>query len=100
MLISVITKRQIVAVVLTVIITILPGFLYSGMLMPISSMEGESYIEAHMFPVMYYNHILYDAFLIGQGMDSEKIVFYLMILVGFLLFFFTSGMLLLKKEMR
>jgi ABC-type multidrug transport system permease subunit len=100
MLISVITKREIVAVVLTVIITILPGFLYSGMLMPISSMKGESYIEAHMFPVMYYNHILYDAFLIGQGLSSEKIVLYLTILFGFLLFFFTSGMLLLKKEMR
>ena len=100
MLISVITKRQIVAVVLTVIVTILPGFLYSGMLMPISSMEGESYIEAHLFPVMYYNHILYDTFLIGQGMSSEKILSYLVILFGFLLFFFSVGTALLKKEMR
>ncbi len=100
MLISVITKKQIVAIVLTVIITILPGFLYSGMLMPISSMSGESYIEAHMFPVMYYNHILYDAFLIGQGVASEKVMLYLAILVGFLIFFFTSGVLLLKKEMK
>ncbi len=100
MLISVITKKQIVAVVLTVTVTILPGFLYSGMLMPISSMQGESYIEAHMFPVMYYNHILYDTFLIGQGLDSSKIILYLAILVGFLLLFFTSGVLLLKKEMK
>ncbi len=100
MLISVITKKQIVAVVLTVIVTILPGFLYSGMLMPISSMEGESYIEAHLFPVMYYTHILYDTFLIGQGLASEKIVFYLLVLCGFLLFIFTAGTVLLKKEMR
>lgn len=100
MLISVITRRQIVAVVLTVIVTILPGFLYSGMLMPISSMEGESYIEAHLFPVMYYNHILYDTFLIGQGLESSKIVLYLAILFGFVTVLFTSGALLLKKEMR
>lgn len=100
MLISVITKRQIVAVVLTVIVTILPGFLYSGMLMPISSMSGESYIEAHLFPVMYYNHILYDTFLIGQGLASEKILLYLAILVGFFIFFFTSGLLFLKKELK
>jgi ABC-type multidrug transport system permease subunit len=100
MLISVITKRQIVAVVLTVIVTILPGFLYSGMLMPISSMSGESYIQAHLFPVMYYNHILYDAFLIGQGVASDKVLLYLCILVGFLVFFFTSGVLLLKKEIK
>ncbi|WP_331774447.1 ABC transporter permease [Sulfurospirillum sp. 1612] len=100
MLISVITKRQIVAVVLTIIVTILPGFLYSGILMPISSMSGESYFEAHIFPVMYYNHILYDAFLIGQGLASDKILSYLFILLGFLLFFFTSGVMLLKKELK
>jgi ABC-type multidrug transport system permease subunit len=100
MLISVITSRQIVAVVLTVMVTIIPGFLYSGMLMPISSMSGESYIEAHMFPVMYYNHILYDVFLIGQGLASQKIIMYLLILVGFFIGLFSVGTLLLKKEMR
>ncbi|MFT7005118.1 MAG: ABC-2 type transport system permease protein [Sulfurimonas sp.] len=100
MLISVITKKQIVAVVLTVIVTILPGFLYSGILMPISSMSGGSYIEAHIFPVMYYNHILYDAFLIGQGLASDEILFYLCILTGFVIFFFTTGVLLLKKELK
>lgn len=99
MLISVITKRQIVAVVLTVVVTILPGFLYSGMLMPISSMKAESYIEAHLFPVMYYNHILYDTFLIGQGLASDKIIYYLFILVGFFILLFALGRVLLKKEM-
>ncbi|WP_456451736.1 ABC transporter permease [Hydrogenimonas sp.] len=100
LLVSIITRRQVVAVVLTVIITIIPGFLYSGILMPISSMQGESYIEAHLFPVMYYNHILYDTFLIGQGLASEKIVLYLGILAGFFLFYFAAGTLWLKKEMR
>ncbi len=100
MLISVITKRQIVAVVLTVIITIIPGFLYSGIIMPISSMDGASQIEAHIFPVMYYNHIIYDTFLIGEGFASEKNLLYLGILGLFTLILFTAGKLLLKKEMR
>ncbi len=100
MLISIVTSRQIVAVVMTVIITILPAFLYSGMLMPISSMQGASWVEAHIFPVMYYNHILYDTFLIGQGFDSSKIVLYLFIMIGFVITLLTSGVLLLKKEMR
>ncbi|WP_345993723.1 ABC transporter permease [Sulfurimonas sp. HSL-1716] len=100
MLISIVTSRQIVAVVMTVIITILPAFLYSGMLMPISSMQGASWVEAHLFPVMYYNHILYDTFLIGQGFDSSKIVLYLFIMAGFFITLLTSGVLLLKKEMR
>jgi ABC-type multidrug transport system permease subunit len=100
MLISIIAKRQIVAVVLSVIITILPAFLYSGMLMPISSMQGTSWVEAHLFPVMYYNHILYDVFLIGQGLESPKIVLYLFILLAYVVALLTLGSLLLKKEMR
>ena len=100
MLISVITKRQIVAVVMTVIVTIIPGFLYSGIIMPISSMVGDSYVEAHMFPVMYYNHILYDTFLIGQGLNSETNILYLFILAGFIFGLFGAGVLLLKKEMK
>lgn len=100
MLISIVTSRQVVAVVLTVIITIIPGFLYSGILMPISSMVGESYVEAHSFPVMYYNHIVYDTFLIGQGLSSQKNIIYLLILTGFAFVLFSIGTMLLKKEMK
>lgn len=100
LLVSIITNRQVVAVVLTVIITIIPGFLYSGILMPISSMKGESYIEAHLFPVMYYNHILYDTFLIGAGLNSPKNILYLFILIFYALFLLIVGSLLLKKELK
>jgi len=62
--------------------------------------SGESVIEAHIYPVMYYNHILYDTFLVGQGLTSPKIQLYLAIL-----FFYAIGMLLLgaglvKKELK
>ncbi len=100
MLVSVVTKRQIVAVVLTIIITIIPGFLYSGILMPISSMRGESYIEAHIFPVMYYNHIIYDTFLIGEGLASSKNVLFLSILFFYALILLLLGVLLLRKELK
>jgi len=100
MLISVVTRRQIVAVVLTIIITIIPGFLYSGILMPISSMAGESYIEAHIFPVMYFNHIVYDCFLSGTGFASAKTVMYLGILILYAVTLLTLGALLLKKELK
>ncbi len=99
-LVSVITKRQIVAVVLTIIITIIPGFLYSGILMPISSMRGESYIEAHIFPVMYFNHIIYDTFLIGEGLSSFKNVLYLCILLFYAFVLLVLGTLFLKKEFK
>ena len=100
MLISIVTDRQIVAVVLTVIITIIPGFLYSGILMPISSMTGGSLIEAHLFPVMYYNRIVYDTFLIGQGFASKQIVLYFVILIVYAAAVLSLGRLFLRKGIR
>ncbi len=100
MLVSVITRKQVVAVVLTIIITIIPGFLYSGILMPISSMAGESYIEAHLFPVMYFNHIIYDCFLSGTGLASAKTVEYLGILIVYAALLLALGSMFLKKELK
>jgi len=100
LLVSVITRTQIVALITTIVITIIPGFLYSGILMPISSMKGEAYIEAHLFPVMYYNHIIYDTFLIGQGFNSEKNILYLFILIIYSFTLLMIGSFLMKKEMR
>jgi ABC-type multidrug transport system permease subunit len=100
LLVSILARTQIVAVVLTVIITIIPGFLYSGMLMPISSMQGGSRIEAHLYPVMYYNHIVYDTFLVGQGLASPKILLYLSILLVYAALLLALGTLMMRKEIR
>nr|WP_297454201.1 ABC transporter permease [Persephonella sp.] len=100
LLVSVITRTQIVALIATIIITVIPGFLYSGILMPISSMTGEAYIEAHLFPVMYYNHIVYDSFLIGQGFSSAKNIIYFLIMIGYAVALLTAGSILMKKELR
>lgn len=99
-LISVITRTQIVAVVLTVMVTIIPGFMYSGIIMPISSMVGMSRYEAHIFPVMYYNHILYDVFLVGEGLSSVKTQLYVVILAMYGVILLSLGTLWLRKELR
>ncbi len=99
LLVSIITRTQIAATVLAMLITIIPSFLYSGMLMPISAMEGGSYIEAHLFPVMYYSYILYDTFLIGQGLGSPTITLYLVILALYGATLLIVGSTLLKKEL-
>ena len=100
LLVSVITRTQIVALITTIIITVIPGFLYSGILMPVSSMSKEAYIEAHIFPVMYYNHIIYDCFLIGQGFSSEKNVLYFFILLLYCLLILGIGTFFMKKELK
>ena len=100
LLVSIITSTQIVALVLTIVVTMVPGFMYSGIIMPIASMSGTSYIQAHMFPVMYYNHIIYDVFLIGEGLKSAKTASYLAILLFFAIGFLFASAKLLKKELR
>ena len=100
LLVSVLTKTQVSALVLVVIITIIPGFLYSGILMPISSIGKESMIEAHMFPIMYYNHIVYDTFLVGEGFSSFTNLLYLFILIVYAFILFFIGSLFLKKAIK
>jgi ABC-2 type transport system permease protein len=99
LLVSVIASRQIVAIVATLVVTLIPGFLYSGMLMPISSMTGSSYVEAHLYPTMYYTHLLYDYFLVGDGLENAKNRLYLLILAGYALMLFAAGTLLLRKRL-
>lgn len=100
LLVSIVTSTQIAALVLSVIITVIPGFLYSGILMPISSMDKESYIEAHIFPVMYYNHIIYDSFLVGQGFKSNENVLYFIILCIYAVALIVLGTSLVKKAIK
>ena len=99
LLVSVVASRQIVAIVATMVVTIIPGFLYSGMMMPISSMTGSSYIEAHLYPTMYYTHLLYDYFLVGDGLENAKNRLYLLVLAGYALELFAAGTLLLRKRL-
>ena len=99
LLVSIVASTQIVAIVATMVVTIIPGFLYSGMLMPVSSMTGMSYGEAHVYPIMYYTHLLYDFFLVGDGLADAKNRLYLLILAGYAAALFTAGALLLKKRL-
>ncbi|WP_457564577.1 ABC transporter permease [Caminibacter sp.] len=99
LLVSVFTSTQIAALILTVIITVVPGFLYSGILMPISSMDKISQIEAHMFPIMYYNHISYSTFLVGKGFSADNL-FNLGVLVIYGIILYVISLRLLKKAIR
>jgi len=100
LLVSIITSTQIAALVLSIIITVIPGFLYSGIMMPISSMDKESFIEAHIFPVMYYNHLVYDSFLVGEGFKSSGNILYFLILCAYAITLIFIGTLFVKKAIK
>ena len=70
LLVSLIVRTQVAAMMLTTIVTVVPSMLYSGLLVPIASMDAESKFEAHLFPAMYYTEIALGSFLKGIGLNQ------------------------------
>ena len=98
LLISIVTDSQVVAIVLTAIATIIPGYLYSGISSPIDSMEGIAYVFAHAYPIMYYVKIMYDCFLVGDGFTSSTNLLYMLILFVFLVVIYSASIILIRKK--
>lgn len=69
LLVSLFVRTQVAAMMLTVVVTIVPSVLYSGLLVPIASMDPMGQFEAHLFPAMYYADIVLGSFLKGVGLD-------------------------------
>ena len=63
LLISIIVKSQMAAMLATSIITMLPAVLYSGLIIPISSLDAKASFIAHCLPAMYYARIVDGCFL-------------------------------------
>jgi ABC-2 type transport system permease protein/ribosome-dependent ATPase len=69
LLVSLLVRTQIAALLITMIVSILPTILYSGLIVPVSSLSPGSQIQAHLFPGMYYTNIVRGAFLKGVGLE-------------------------------
>ncbi|HCW93735.1 ABC transporter permease [Flexistipes sinusarabici] len=80
-LISTFVNTQVTAVVGTAIICIIPAFLYSGYIAPVSSMTNEAYVVAHLFPTYYYLNIVKMFFL--KGVNMKLFINHSIILIAF-----------------
>lgn len=67
LLVSLLVQTQVAAITLTMVISFVPAMLYSGLLVPIESMEPGTRFEAHLFPTLYYLRISWGSFLKGLG---------------------------------
>jgi ABC-2 type transport system permease protein len=67
--VSTITRTQLGAVLLSLVATLMPSFLFSGFLFPIATMPYIMQIYTFVFPVRYFNDISRDLFLKGVGME-------------------------------
>jgi ribosome-dependent ATPase len=67
LLVSTFTPSQVAAVFVTAILTILPTTQYSGMLQPVSTLEGRARVVGSLWPTTYYMHASVGAFTKGLG---------------------------------
>ena len=67
LVISAFTKTQTAALFGTAIATLLPAIQFSGMMQPVSSLEGGAYVIGHSFPMMYFLNISVGSFTKALG---------------------------------
>jgi ABC-2 type transport system permease protein len=67
--VSLLVRTQVAALVVTLIVSLVPTLLFSGLIVPVSSLSRGPQIQGHLFPGMYYTNILRGTFLKGVGLE-------------------------------
>ncbi|HUA56258.1 MAG TPA: ribosome-associated ATPase/putative transporter RbbA [Candidatus Sulfotelmatobacter sp.] len=67
MLVSAFTRTQIAALFGTAILTSVIGTQFSGMLTPVSTLQGAPWVMGHIFPMTYFLRVIVGAFTKGLG---------------------------------
>ncbi|MBS0178046.1 MAG: ABC transporter permease [Nitrospira sp.] len=69
LLISLLVQTQMAALIITMVVAMIPTILFSGLLVPVSSLTRGAKVQAHLFPAMYYTDIVRGSFLKGVGAE-------------------------------
>lgn len=69
LLVSTWTRSQVVAILLSIVLTLMPSFLFSGFLFPIETMPRLFQWYSHLFPARHYMEIARGITLKGLGLD-------------------------------
>lgn len=70
LVISLLVRTQMAALLITIVIAMVPTLLFSGLLVPVSSLSPGAQVQAHLFPMMYYTDVVRGSFLKGLGWKS------------------------------
>lgn len=70
LLVSTITRSQLVAMLLTIVLTLMPSFLFSGFMFPLFSMPEVLQVYSYAFPARYFTEITYGTWLRGVGLET------------------------------
>lgn len=67
LVVSLLVNTQQAALIITVVISTVPTILFSGLIVPVSSLSPAAQVQAHLFPGMYYTNIVRGTFLKNVG---------------------------------
>ncbi|MEX3007979.1 ribosome-associated ATPase/putative transporter RbbA [Hoeflea sp. TYP-13] len=96
LLISSFTKSQVAAVFSAAILSMLPTMQFSGLIQPVSTLEGGGRIIGSIWPTTYYMHMSVGAF--TKGLDFADLMPDILALSAFIPVFVVIAALLLKKQ--
>ncbi|MCC6887265.1 MAG: ribosome-associated ATPase/putative transporter RbbA [Hyphomicrobiales bacterium] len=96
LLISALTKSQVAAVFAGAILSMLPTMQFSGMLQPVSTLEGGAWLMGTLWPTTYYMHLSVGTFTKGLGISD--LATDLLVLACFIPVFVLGAVALLKKQ--
>ncbi len=65
--VSLLVRTQQAALIITVLVSTVPTIIFSGLIVPVSSLSQAAQFQAHLFPGMYYTNIVRGAFLKNVG---------------------------------
>ncbi len=96
LLVSSVTRTMVSAQIVTIIVTVIPAFLYSGLLIPVANLEGEAKIMAHLYPTMHFMKIIHGVYL--KNLNLIYFLPQLLLLVVYFFILFTLGILVFRKR--
>ncbi|KAA0596675.1 ribosome-dependent ATPase [Azospirillum lipoferum] len=98
LLISVFTATQTAAVFGTAILTMLPATQFSGMLQPVSTLEGGAWLFGTLFPTTHFLKLSVGAF--TKGLALPELIPFILATAAFIPVFLALGVAFLPKQER
>lgn len=91
LLVSTVTKSQVAALVMAIVLTVMPAFLFSGLIFPISSMPYLLQLYAYLFPARYFQEISRSILLKGGGLEHLWSNLVILLFYTFLIFILATS---------
>ena len=96
LLVSAVTRTMVSAQIVTIIVTVIPAFLYSGLLIPVANLEGEAKVVAYLYPTMHFMKIVHGVYL--KNLPLSALLPQMLIMVLYFALLFTLGVMVFRKR--